>query len=333
MSEAKIRRVKAEHPKIPSLKSEDLGIVKHLEIFGDICWLLKVSDKETWANQERQAKLWQLWQLWFPGPFGVRVSIRAKVVWSFAKLGHRDMPLYKAQQITKDCCRKWWRWQKSWCGSFDLAKNFAGFCRFFRCSCQKREAFTSSSCTGLVRCLHQSNLRVQWLCCNTEIWIWMEELKRAQCVGTMQRLWKGSSNVFFVSMVLECSGDWSEVRWSRVKSEVSGREVGDLMRFVKKGVWSLTESGRSPLWSFRRLRRSGLDGYCVGLRHLCTEELRPGSATGRNAWPRHSATPHAVRSSAAGRQGRQRRQRAKDGQRNADKIEVGRKSGSLYMSW
>ena len=63
----------------------------------------------------------------------------------------------------------------------------------------------------------------------------------------------------------------------------------------------------------RVLRRSGLDGYCVGLCHLCTEELRPGSANCRSAWPRHSATPHAVRSLAAPR-----------GRLAAEKIKVGK---------
>ena len=66
---------------------------------------------------------------------------------------------------------------------------------------------------------------------------------------------------------------------------------------------------------FRVLRRSGLDGYCVGLRHLCAEELRPGSANCRSAWPRHSATPHAVRSLAAPR-----------GRLAEEKIEVGKPS-------
>ena len=181
---------------------------------------------------------------------------------------------------------------------------------------KKREAFTSSSCTGLVRCLHQPNLRVQWLCCNSEILIWMEELKRAQCVGTMQRLqrlWKGCCRMLFFclngsGMFLECFGHWSEVRWSRMKSEVSG-EVGALMKIwwdLSKEwalrVWSLTESDRTSTESVRFvsvLRRSGRDGHCVGLRHLRPAELRGGRAAGRNAWPRRSAAPHAVRSAAA----------------------------------
>jgi len=77
------------------------------------------------------------------------------------------MPLYKAQQITKDCFAQemtemaeimmWFFEFRFWVLPLQLPK--------------KREAFTSSSCTGLVRCLHQPNLRVQWLCCNSEILI------------------------------------------------------------------------------------------------------------------------------------------------------------------
>lgn len=100
---------------------------------------------------------------------GVRISISAKVVWSFAKLGHRDMPLSRPSKITTDCHRKRWRWQKIifcvWMWRRIVLLGFANVT-----VARKTKEFTSSSCTaGLVRCLHQSHLRVQSLCCNMEI--------------------------------------------------------------------------------------------------------------------------------------------------------------------
>ena len=119
--------------------------------------------------------------------------------------------------------------------------------------------------------------------------------------------------LFFV-LVLDIGRKSDEVGWSQMKSQVSGRAGGkfeicqgrrnlrNLIRnFIRRNCEVLIKFFRKclkpSLFVLFVLRRSGRDRYCVGLRHLCAEELGPGSAVGRNAGPRHSATPHAIRAS------------------------------------
>ena len=70
---------------------------------------------------------------------GVRISISAKVVWSFAKLGHRDMPLYKAQQNHNGLPQEKMEMAENHFLCLNVAKNCAsGFCQCYSCPKNKR---------------------------------------------------------------------------------------------------------------------------------------------------------------------------------------------------